>query len=151
MKLSVSGEAQKHVGGCGGTYFLQEDKTNNKTCWIHKSGGKAIWWDKEVDKWNVGNFDKLGSEYAGIKGPSNNDNPPNQITNDWKYSTDPDDPWADAKINEILFEDWTFKQGKFFHSLCKIFLHAEYEQTTHFYDLIISQKEYNIIFLFFCN
>ena len=111
MKLSISGEVQKHQGDRGGTYFLQEDMTNNKPFWIHQSGGKAIWWDKDVDKWNVGNFEDLGSEFAGIKGPSNNDSPPNQITNGWRYHNR---GWHDTDVH---FEDWTFKQGKFLHSL----------------------------------
>ena len=66
MKLSIGGEAQKYQATNGGTYFLQEDKSNNKAHWVHKSGGKAIWWDKEVDKWNVGNFENFGSAIAGI-------------------------------------------------------------------------------------
>ena len=128
MKLFISGEVQKHQDEKGGTYFLQEDKTNNKPIWIHQRGGKAIWWDNTSPPyWIVGSFENLGSSIGGIIGPSNNDSSPNQISNGWSYSTDPDadDPWADAKINEILFEDWTFIQGKFLHSLCKIFMHAE--------------------------
>ena len=127
MKLSISGEVQRIQGSRGGTYFLKEDKTNNKHFWIHQSGGMAIWWDNDYDNWKVGTFEGLGSSLAGIIGPSNYDGSPNQISNGWSYSTDPDadDPWADAKINEILFEDWTFIQGKFLHSLCKIFMHAE--------------------------
>ena len=112
MKLSISGEAQKHQGAKGGTYFLQEDTRNNKPYWIHQSGGMAIWWDNDFDTWKVGNFESLGSSTAGIKGPPNNDSPPNQITNGWQYATD---KWTDT--NGIHFEDWTFKQGKFFHML----------------------------------
>ena len=118
MKLSISGEVQKHQGDRGGTYFLQQDMTNNKPFWIHQSGSKAIWWDKDVDKWNVGAFEYLGSEFAGIKGPSNNDSPPNQITNGWQYAPqDPNVPWTDT--NDVHFEDWTFKQGNCLHSHCK--------------------------------
>ena len=143
MKLSFSGEAQKHQGIRGGTYFLQEDKTNNKPYWIHKSDGKAIWWDKEVDKWNVGDFENLGSAFAGIKGPSNNDSPPNQITNGWKYTT-VDKQWLDT--NGVHFEDWTFKLGKLLHLLCKNSsqsVHTESKQMSHFYDIIITQSKNN--------
>ena len=111
MKLSISGEAQ-YQGDNGGTYFLQEDKTNNKPYWIHQSGGMAIWWDNEYNKWKIGPFEHLGSEIAGIIGPSNNDNSPNQIINGWQYAPeDSNVPWTDT--NDVHFEDWTFKQGKF--------------------------------------
>ena len=117
MKLSNSGEAQKHRGDNGGIYFLQVDTRNKKPYWVHKSGGKAIWWDNNCF-WVVGNFEKLGSSRGGISGPSNNDSPPNQITNGWQYATD---KWTDT--NGIHFEDWTFKQGKFVHLLCKNSFH----------------------------
>ena len=110
IRLFISGEAQK----CdfGGTYFLQEDTRNNKAYWIHQSGGKAIWWDNDFDNWKVGSFGNLGSSTAGIIGPSNNDSPPNQITNGWKYWKYSDGSnWHDT--NDVHFEDWTFKQGKF--------------------------------------
>ena len=111
MQLSISGEVQKHQSTKGGTYFLQENKTNGKPFWIHQSGGKAIWSDNNFNKWKVGAFEYFGSEFAGIKGPSNNDSPPNQITNGWRYHNR---GWHDTDVH---FEDWTFKQGKFLHSL----------------------------------
>ena len=126
MKLSISGEAQKHQGVLGGTYFLQEDTRNNKSFWIHKSGGKAIWWST-TDKWLIGTFEDLGSLTAGIKGPSNNDSPPNQITNGWRYSNS---GWHDT--NDVHFEDWTFKQGKFLHLLCKNSFHRVHAKSLHF-------------------
>ena len=141
MKLSIGGEAQKHQGARGGTYFLREDKTNGKCYWIHQSGGQAIWWSPN-DKWIVGDFEDLGSSINPVDGPSNNQDPPNQITNGWRYYDGTN--WLDT--NDVHFEDWTFKQGKFLHSFCKIFLHAEFRQMFHFYDLIISQKY--IIFIF---
>ena len=113
MKFSISGEAQEHQAGFGGTYFLQEDKTNNKPFWIHQSGGKAIW-RSTTEQWIVGVFEGLGSSKGGILGPSNNDSPLNQITNRWKYHNN---GWLDT--NDVHFEDWTFKQGKFLHLLCK--------------------------------
>ena len=142
MKLSNSGEAQKHRGDSGGIYFLQEDKINNKPYWIHQSHGKAIWWDNN-GFWVVGNFGNLGSSTASIIGPSNNNSPPNQITNGWQYGPqDPNEPWTDT--NDIHFEDWTFKQGKFLHSLRKNSfhrVHADFKQMSHFNELIISQKD----------
>ena len=110
MKISLSGEAQIQ-GDQGGTYFLQEDKTNNRCYWIHQSGGKAIWWDNN-GFWVVGDFEDLGSSRAGIRGQSNNDSPPNQITNVWRYSNN---GWHDTY--DVHFEDWTFKQGKFLQLL----------------------------------
>ena len=105
----------------GGTYLLQENKTNDKHYWIHQSGGKAIWWNPN-NFWMVGNFEDLGKDLGSIKGPSNNDIPPNQITNGWQYaSQDPNDPLTDT--NDVHFEDWTFKQGKFLHLLCKNSFH----------------------------
>ena len=117
MKLSISGEAQ-YQGERGGTYFLQEDKTNKKPFWIHQSGEKAIWWST-TEQWMVGNFENLRTSRAGIKGPSNNDSPPNQITNGWRYYNGTN--WLDT--NDVHFEDWTFKQGKFLHLLCKNSFH----------------------------
>ena len=117
MKLSISGKAQ-YQGAVGGTYFLQRNMTNNKQYWIHQSGGKAIWWVNDFNLWVVGDVGYLGSSTAGIKGPPNNDSPPNQITNGWQYATD---KWTDT--NGIHFEDWTFKQGKFVHLLCKNSFH----------------------------
>ena len=114
LKLSIGVEAQKHQGTNGGTYSLQEDKTNNKPYWIHQSGGKAIWWVNDFDKWIVGNFEDLGSSTAGIIGPSNNDSPPNQITNGWRHHNN---GWHGT--NDVHFEDWTFKQGKCLLLLCK--------------------------------
>ena len=149
MKLSISGEPQKHQGARGGTYFLQEDKTNGKPYWVHQSDGKAIWWDKVVNKWMVGNFKDLGKDFGGIIGPSNNDSPPNQINNGWQYGK----ASSFHNTNDVHFEDWTFKQGKFLHLLCKNsfhWVHAKSKQMSHFYDLIISQKD-KIIFLFFFN
>ena len=122
MKISIGGEAQKHQFANGGTYFLQEDIRNNKPFWVHQSGGKAIWWDNYYDNWNVGDFEYLGSSTAGIKGPCNNDSPPNQITNGWRYSNK---GWHDT--NDVHFEDNTFKQSKFLHLLCKNFF-IEYMQ-----------------------
>ena len=107
MKLSISGKAQ-YQGAVGGTYFLQRNMTNNKQYWIHQSGGKAIWWVNDFNLWVVGTFEGLGSSTASIKGPSNNDTPPNQITNGWRYCLG---GWHDT--NGVHFEDWTFKQGKF--------------------------------------
>ena len=127
LKLSIGVEAQKHQGTNGGTYSLQEDKTNNKPYWIHQSGGKAIWWVNDFDKWIVGNFENLGKDMAGILGPSNNDSPPNQITNGWRYSNS---GWYDT--NDVHFEDWTFKQGKFLHSLCKNSFHRVHAKSLHF-------------------
>ena len=66
MKLSISGEAQKHQGDEGGTYFLQEDTRNNKPYWVHQSGGKAIWWNPN-DYWMAGNFKDLGKDFGGIQ------------------------------------------------------------------------------------
>ena len=119
MKLSIIGGAQKHQGASGGTYFLQEEKTNNKPFWIHQSGGKAIWWSPN-DYWNIGEFSNLGITTTGIYGPSNNDNPPNKINNGWHYYNGTN--WPDA--DDVHFEDWTFKQGKFLHSLCKNLFHV---------------------------
>ena len=115
IKLSIIGEAQNLVGNFGGTYFLQEDTRNNKHYWIHQSGGKAIWWDNtSPPSWMVGRSEDLGSSRAGILGPSNNDSPPNQITsNSWQYGKD----GSFHDTNDIHFEDWTFKQGKFLHLL----------------------------------
>ena len=113
MKLSISGEAQQHQSGKGGTYFLQEDKINHKPFWIHQSGGKAIWWNPN-DNWKVGTIKNLGTSTSGIYGPSNNDSPPNQITNGWRYHKS---GWHDT--NDVHFEDWTFKQGKFLHLLLR--------------------------------
>ena len=113
MKLSISGEAQKHQGDQGGTYFLQEDTRNMKPYWIHQSGYRAIWWNPN-DYWMVGNFEDLGKDLGSIKYPSNNESPPNQITNGWQYYDG--DEWQDT--NDVHFEDWTFKQGKFLRSLC---------------------------------
>ena len=130
MKLSISGEAQKHQASLGGTYFLQEDKTNNKPFWVHQSGGKAIWWDNDFDNWKIGQFEDLGSSKASFYGPSNNDNPPNQIINGWQFANN---GWHDT--NDVHFEDWTFKQGKFLRSLCKNSfhrVHAESKQMSHF-------------------
>ena len=107
MKLSLSEEAQKQAS-FGGTYFLQEDMTNDKPYWIHQCGGKAIWWDRDIDNWKVGDIEYLGSSIGGIKGPSNNDSPPNQITNGWKYANN-----GFYDTNGVHFEDITFKQGKF--------------------------------------
>ena len=122
MKLSISGEARKHQASRGGAYFLQEDKTNNKPFWVHQSGCKAIWWDNtSPPSWMVGDFEYLGSSTAGIVGPSDNDSPPNQITNGWKYANI--NQWSDT--NDVHFEDWTFKQGKFLHLLCKNSFHRE--------------------------
>ena len=118
MKLFIGGEAKTLQGGRGGTYFLQEDKINNKVYWIHQSGYRAIWWDNNFNKWKVGAIKYLGSEFAGIKGPSNNDSPPNQITNGWKFANN-----GFHDTNGVHFEDWTFKQGKFLHLLCKNSFH----------------------------
>ena len=118
MKLSISGEAQ-YQGERGGTYFLQEDKTNKKPFWIHQSGEKAIWWST-TEQWIVGSFGNLGSSKAGIIGTSNNGGPPNQITNGWQYAKD----GSLHDTNDVHFEDWTFKQGKFLHLLCKNSFHT---------------------------
>ena len=112
LKLSIGVEAQKHQGTNGGTYSLQEDKTNNKPYWIHQSGDMAIWWST-IERWIVGVFEDLGSSKGGILGPSNNDSPPNQIINGWQYANIANKEWVDT--NDVHFEDWTFKQGKFFH------------------------------------
>ena len=105
MKLSLSGEAQENQGGKGGTYFLQEDKTNNKPFWIHQSGYRAIWWN---DYWMVGNFEDLGKDLGSIKYPSNNESPPNQVTNGWQFYDGTN--WLET--NGVHFEDWTFKPSK---------------------------------------
>ena len=138
MKLSFSGEADKHQGADGGTYLLQKDKINNKLYWIHLSGYTAIWWDNNFNEWTVGEFEDLGSSRGGISGPSNNDSPPNQITNGWKFANN-----GFHDTNGVHSGDLTFKQGKFLHSLCKIFLQAESKEMSHSYYLIISQR-YNI-------
>ena len=118
MKLSIGGEAQKYQASFGGTYFLQEDKTNNNCYWIHQSGYLAIWWST-TDKWMVGHFEDLGTSRACIKGPSNNDSPPNQITNGWQYGSPKNVNKPCSDTNDIHFEDWTFKQGKFLRLLGK--------------------------------
>ena len=114
MKLSISGEAQQQHGVKGGTYFLQEDKINNKPYWIHQSGGNAIWWNDKYDYWMVGNFENLGKDFGNIAGPSKNDSPPNQITNGWQCyydgTNDDETNWHDT--NGVHFEDWTFKPSK---------------------------------------
>ena len=117
MKLFTSLEAQKGHRAMGGTYILQEDMTNNKPYWIHQSGEKAIWWDDKVTHpcWKAGNFKDLGSSKGSIFGPSNNDSAPNQITNGWQYTAK--DGFHDT--NDVRFEDWTFKQGRFLQLLCK--------------------------------
>jgi len=106
MKLSISGEAQKYQASFGGTYFLQENKTNNEPYLIHQSGQYAIWWINGINFWAVGNFLDLGSTRAAIIGPFNNDSPPNQITNGWKYAKS----GSLRNTNGVHFEDWTFKQ-----------------------------------------
>ena len=118
MKLFIGGEAQKHQDLKGGTYFLQEDKINNKPFWIHQSGYKAIWWSPN-DYWNIGGFSNLGKTQTGIYGPKNNESPPNQIKNGWQYC----DGTNFHDTNDVHFEDCTFKQGKFLHLLCKNSIH----------------------------
>ena len=118
MKFSISGEAQEHQAGFGGTYFLQEDKTNNKPFWVHQSGDSAIWWSPN-DYWNIGKFSDLGKKPTAIYGPSNNDSPPYQITNGWWYWNG--DEWLDT--NDIQFDVITFKQGKLLDLLCKNSFH----------------------------
>ena len=140
MKLSFSGEAQKHQGVWGGTYFLQEDTRNDKPYWVHQSGGMAIWWysSNGFDNWRVGKFEWLGSSTAGILGPSNNDSPLNQITIGWRYYNN---GWYDT--NGVHFEDWTFKQGKFLHSLCKNLFHRVHQN--HFISISIQSNVSQII------
>ena len=115
MKLSISGEAEKYQGSFGGTYFLQENKTNTYPYLIHQSGQYAIWWINGINFWAVGNFVDLGSTRAAIIGPSNNNSPPNKITNGWKYAKS----GSLRNTNGVHFEDWTFKQGKCLLLLCK--------------------------------
>ena len=76
MKLSLSGEAQEHQGGRGGTYFLQKDTRNGKQYWIHQSGEYAIWWDNtSPPSWMVGDFEYMGSSTASIIGRASNGYP----------------------------------------------------------------------------
>ena len=126
MKLSISGEVQKHQGDEGGTYFLQENKTNNKPFWVHQSGGNAIWWST-TEQWIVGVFEGLGSSKGGILGPSNKDSPPNQIINGWQYANIANEEWVDT--NDVHFEDCTFKHGKFLHLLCNNLVHRVYAES----------------------
>ena len=133
MKLFIGGEAKTLQGGRGGTYFLQEDKINNKVYWIHQSGYRAIWWSPN-DYWNIGNFSDLGKTYTGIYGPKHNDSPPNLIKNGWQYHNGAN--WLDT--NDVHFEDLTFKQGKFLCFFVRIQL-KEFMQNPIIQCLVLSR------------
>ena len=107
MKLTLS-EETKYQNSVAGTYFLQEYMTNNKQIWIHQSGAKAIWWDKDFNNWIIGNFENLGKNVGCIISPSNNESPPNQVTNGWQFYDGTN--WLET--NGVHFEDWTFKPSK---------------------------------------
>ena len=98
----------------------------DKPSWIHQSKETAIKWDNDLNKWKV---EDLGcSPTAGIIGPSSNNSPPNQINNGWRYWNGAE--WVDT--NAVHFEDWTFRQGKFLHLLCKNFVNYMQNQNKSF-------------------
>ena len=103
LKLILNGKIQDEQGSYGGTYLLQEGKTNEKNYWIHQSKDSAIWWDKVNDKWNIGTPKNLGSSTSAIKGPFNNDSLPSLINEGWKYWDGSD--WQKSEENDVKEED----------------------------------------------
>lgn len=110
IKLSLSGEAKKHVQKWGGTYFLNEKTTNGKPFWVHKSGFSVIYWNNN-NFWSIEYEKNLGKNRGYITGPANDERVPIEISEGWTYAKD--GVFINATRNVVHFEEWAYNPGKF--------------------------------------
>ena len=105
LKLKLFNQIKKHQGSVGGLYFLKQDLINGFQHWISKDGLHAIWWQKELAKWMIGNSHNIGKNIGSIFGLVGEDDLPHQISLGWKFVTD--DGLIEADPDDISILDWS--------------------------------------------
>ena len=104
LRLVLKGEAKRHQGSRAGVYILQKNFVNTYPYWKNKSKEYSIWFDLGNGTWFVGDTKDLGSVMCGIKGPYGEDDWPQNISANWKYS-DGTGTWPKAGTGDVVFED----------------------------------------------
>ena len=66
IRITLSGDANKHKGSKSGIYYMQPGFSNGQRYWI-SSEGNAIWYSTDVD-WSIGSsespmFQSIPDEY----------------------------------------------------------------------------------------
>ena len=113
LELTLAGKAKEEQSSKAGTYILSDGLVNGYPHWLKKGdGSQAIWFDKVISAWMVGDKKDLGISHGGIHGPYGKDSYPNEIKHGWRYW---DNGFQDAGPNDVMFKGI----GKFF----KLLLH----------------------------
>ena len=88
IKITLSGDANKHKGSKSGIYYMQPGFSNGQRYWI-SSEGNAIWYSTDAD-WSIGYSKSLGTTtaalYVPIKDPSK-ECPHDNLKSNWRYGT----------------------------------------------------------------
>ena len=89
IKITLSGDANKHKGSKSGIYYMQSGFSNGQRYWISPEGN-AIWY-LTIGIWVIGHSEDLGtttvSLYVPIKDPSK-ECPHDSLESNWKYGTE---------------------------------------------------------------
>ena len=83
-----------------GVYTLQPELVNGYPTWKQISSKNSIWFNISSGKWIIGYTTYLGSNTAGIIGPSLEDNWPQNLSG-WKYDNG-GDYWIDAGSDVVI-------------------------------------------------
>lgn len=104
LKLVLKGEVGRIWGYMSGIYKLQPKLVNGYVHWIQKSKSNALWFDKTYFNWRVYRTSDLGESFSAIKGPKYDDNWPQNLCGNWKYSDNDTCTWLDSG-EDVVFEE----------------------------------------------
>ena len=103
LELTLAGKTkEKHGKWVEGTYILGDGLVNGYPHWLMTDGSQAIWFDKVVSNWKVGDKEDLGTKYGYIAGLKGKDSYPNEIKQGWIYYDN--GAWHDAGPNDVIFK-----------------------------------------------
>ena len=148
----MAGKAKEEQSSKAGTYILSDGLVNGYPHWLKKGdGSQAIWFDKVISAWMVGDKKDLGISHGGIHGPYGKDSYPNEIKHGWRYW---DNGFQDAGPNDVMFKGI----GKFFKLLLHKINSTFFPSQNSIQKLLIKlkffkslQNQFSVKFSFFCN
>ena len=103
MKVKLSDKVKNFQGCLARLYILQSQSFDNYPHWISHDETQAIWWQKSLGKWVIGEVSDLGKSVGGIMGPKGDDDYPTNISTGWKFTDGKG--WLDANPFDIVCQN----------------------------------------------
>ena len=116
LKVRLHDQVKECQGSKAGQYLLQTDLINNTHHWISKDGSKAIWWQKNLTEWIIGEATDIGTSQGGLIGPQGDDEMLHQIKVGWKFADS--SGIKEAAPNEVVIQDLSQIDGEYLFEYC---------------------------------